>query len=663
MNEYYCLDTCRRRSAVLLAVWIILVCIIHVRVHSPQDVERGIANLGPEKAALRYAKTFTWKDHFLSDMGLISIIAALAGPKSMVMVHAHREDPGQVGYMLGTRLKDSRIVIFHSSSRTQLENAIMLGSMRITPGLRLMNNVIGGSTDIATLWSDESTFVDIQTFIGSFPWSDTSHLYQNLRQAFLLAKWTFLSIPSQVKNTTDIDKLFEEVGAPWEKHAMPDGDDVYFTKGREAIRENPGEITIKVTKYGLVRLPGTNEFEQLVMIANVESSCVRGSSLYKKSRSGEYFVDGERRSANVGLDSLLKAELPLAEKLRWFAEGAREGLGGPDVIGGNMLTPMEVDKHWRMENSRVSRGSLNQMLCKVAIPPMLTGLVWTICQPCAMRSMEYCDLCRRGLLSLDLSRFPLVNHDPMDLEDQPIIQEVEEFMGPFRDDILGVGDLGNIHVESLDECAQKCLEHAKCVTIEFSPTAPKTAAVQNCQLVSTADFSGQVFQDFVVYVRTNRVIAGNVGHIDINGVVVYFSSDGRVKNANGITDFGEPYQIRETASYGWLCVRPVSNGFISIYRTITRQGFGGCDADNADAAWDYKVPAGTYGLHAWFHSPGTCYINNANFNMVRANDKYAYFYARITAKEDNSFIQIRGREGDCGKLYKVVIRRLYWPCE
>merc|ERR1712224_1187055 len=62
-----------------------------------------------------------------------------------------------------------------------------------------------------------------------------------------------------------------------------------------------------------------------------------------------------------------------------------------------------------------------------------------------------------------------------------ILKEVEGFKGPLSDDVPGIGDLANVQVSNLHECASRCRALSDCRSFEFSPTANTVAHARNCQ--------------------------------------------------------------------------------------------------------------------------------------------------------------------------------------
>jgi len=79
------------------------------------------------------------------------------------------------------------------------------------------------------------------------------------------------------------------------------------------------------------------------------------------------------------------------------------------------------------------------------------------------------------------------------------------FEGPFRDDIPGLGDLGQVHTENLTECAAKCKERPNCRSFEHSPRPSKLSDVrgndvENCQLNSGTNRCGIPWEDYSLYI-------------------------------------------------------------------------------------------------------------------------------------------------------------------
>eukprot|EP00397_Hematodinium_sp_SG-2012_P045206 GEMP01050693.1.p1 GENE.GEMP01050693.1~~GEMP01050693.1.p1 ORF type:complete len:439 (+),score=62.94 GEMP01050693.1:129-1445(+) len=79
------------------------------------------------------------------------------------------------------------------------------------------------------------------------------------------------------------------------------------------------------------------------------------------------------------------------------------------------------------------------------------------------------------------------------------------FANPQFRDVPGTGDVFNGQVATLDECAQRCYRTPSCSSFEYSPTAPATAMVKNCQMASKIGPLGNAYLDFKLYIKNREI--------------------------------------------------------------------------------------------------------------------------------------------------------------
>jgi len=76
------------------------------------------------------------------------------------------------------------------------------------------------------------------------------------------------------------------------------------------------------------------------------------------------------------------------------------------------------------------------------------------------------------------------------------------FQPPVGDDVPGNGDIANVQLAHVEQCASMCLANPKCRGFEWSGTAKSEDATRSCQLVSSTDSrAGMAYRDFRLYVR------------------------------------------------------------------------------------------------------------------------------------------------------------------
>lgn len=75
--------------------------------------------------------------------------------------------------------------------------------------------------------------------------------------------------------------------------------------------------------------------------------------------------------------------------------------------------------------------------------------------------------------------------------------KIKGYDGPFNDDVPGLGDLMDVQVSSLANCAARCQMLARCQSFEYSVTAK----AGNCQLASGTARAGVQYADYVLYLK------------------------------------------------------------------------------------------------------------------------------------------------------------------
>lgn len=83
---------------------------------------------------------------------------------------------------------------------------------------------------------------------------------------------------------------------------------------------------------------------------------------------------------------------------------------------------------------------------------------------------------------------------------------VQDFQGPLRDDVPGIGDIADTWTDTLEACAKICRDNPECRTFEHSPTRGRRAGMKNCQIASGTMRTGRQVDDFSLYVKEAHLL-------------------------------------------------------------------------------------------------------------------------------------------------------------
>jgi len=544
------------------------------------------------------------RDTFVGETVLLhaaALCAAAQDEQPTLLVYSGDNDFGQLAYMFGTWLPESTVLALHPTAAECAGHANKLAQMR-TPGLLNLRSVI-----VAGLWSEPGLLqrlvgtpavVDVQVIIGT-------KLGQQLlepavlQEVLALARWTLISLPVEVLGDGAGDTIHRALRNTSNKELRLDTD---------------------VSILGLVRVPATQEMQALFLVwvwhveRRISLHWHHGASPQPEDKLKlEFGVDQNvtmttaggptEEVAGVTLESLLALGVPMSERANLMAAALADLRPGPAswVVCCGGIWQWIGDANGRVFPIGAT-GSLSYLFCIFMLAPGAVELIQLLCRGCnncdqeplveglTPESCVECGECIQFLVVPRLALTALSARQTLRSAASPQTH-VEDFFGPLADDIPGIGDLGNLQVFDLGECAHLCRENLHCSAFEFSATvASILEPVRNCQLCSSRARAGVQFRDFVLYLRL-----GVLGSVD-NRLAVNFELAGEsgAVDSEAVMDRGTAFGAiaGNQGRYGWLCGSEERDHGVASpagstpLHTVT----GSC----AEPAWQIAVPPGIY---------------------------------------------------------------------
>eukprot|EP00747_Dinoflagellata_sp_TGD_P110366 gnl/TRDRNA2_/TRDRNA2_170933_c4_seq2.p1 gnl/TRDRNA2_/TRDRNA2_170933_c4~~gnl/TRDRNA2_/TRDRNA2_170933_c4_seq2.p1 ORF type:complete len:679 (-),score=110.30 gnl/TRDRNA2_/TRDRNA2_170933_c4_seq2:80-2068(-) len=528
--------------------------------------------------------------------------------------------------MLGTRLPKASVMALHTSPKEVSGHARLLSQFRMPESLQLDKVVAAGlwgdGIDIRRL-ANTPTTADVQVAIGTRVGQQLLEP-ETLRAVLSLSRWTLISLP---------------LGT------LHDGGDNPIRRALAIENDEDLHLDAEVEVLGLVRVPATQEMQALFIVWAWQVERKAHTDWHNASNERHVVTFGiERNTSMAGfevqglpVETLLALGLPQSERAQLVGSALRTVQPGPASFVLCCGGVMQWDKPKAEVLKANTQGVLTYIACMFGLAPRAASLIQTHCrmhcEACDQEpltsdiyGMNGCAECADCLTQAVVPRLPASASGSVQPKSVAFAIEVTGFAGPFDDDVPGFGDLGNVLVGDLEECAHLCRENPRCLSFEFSPTmvASVQDKVRNCQLASSRSSNGQKYADFVLYIKN-----GAPASVDEKLAIIFGSSDDEAAEPEALQDGGRAFgdtTLPGVGRHGWIC----GDGVLFGSEPGTKGKPGGALKKSSikshncplGQVWQMEVPPGVYDVRATLLGPSvgtSCTAEGVNLQSVAAH--------------------------------------------